>query len=744
MSNTFAVRHLIAAFAAVSLVACSPPSTNEAATSELKPSAPKIDLVRAPLPTELVPLRNAAASGDAKAARSLAQWYYDPGYEFYDPQKVYDLGHLIEKSSPALGLRIRANAIERGAVGKNQETEDSLRKQAALQAALLSTAARESYAPVESIALSLLSKRALAIERNRIMKRLPLTRRMLEKMGPGPTEKQVSEIVSKLITLLWGSANSGDTEGTGHLAYWLAVVLPAFGYSDKDVMAIDIAPKILATDAAGFAKKAADLGDVRGLVALIALSKESDANLADLRKKIAGVDQLEAIKFIANLLENSEEKRFIVRKIFPEAKSDGLLFLKRSWLLKSARAGNLEAYQKLARTYLYRDEYCRYSEDDSLVGIDSEDQRARCRANFKPDGSGAQESLKDGIRVGNSESLMMAGLLYLDGTGIAQDFETGLGYLLRSARIGNPYSLAILAQLYFDGDKSVTKSGENAYLYTNLFKSVQDNYYYFLALDSEERERLKTNAQKIHSALEVSLPQDQLLEAQKLSRAWKPMMPLPVMAESDVAGFARGTGFFIDDKGGLVTAAHVVASCKKVKLADIDKIGEVIAKDSRNDIAFVKFSETPASFAKIRGDAPKVGEAVFVFGFPLGGAIATHGSITAGVVSALTGLGNDANSAQISAPVQQGNSGGPLFDSRGTVVGMVNSKLNVLKVGKATGDLPQNVNFAIKNSSLTTFLDVQSIKYTRPSWFSSVFSKNGEAVAEMAKTVTYKLACAGK
>lgn len=82
-----------------------------------------------------------------------------------------------------------------------------------------------------------------------------------------------------------------------------------------------------------------------------------------------------------------------------------------------------------------------------------------------------------------------------------------------------------------------------------------------------------------------------------------------------------------------------------------------------------------------------------------------------GNVTALAGLDDDSRFPQISAPVQPGNSGGPLFDRNGNVVGVVVAKLNALKIASATGDIPQNVNFAIKASVAIGFLDAQRVTH---------------------------------
>ena len=100
-----------------------------------------------------------------------------------------------------------------------------------------------------------------------------------------------------------------------------------------------------------------------------------------------------------------------------------------------------------------------------------------------------------------------------------------------------------------------------------------------------------------------------------------------------------------------------------------------------------------------------------MYGFPLTGALASGGNVTTGIVTALAGLADDSRFLQVSALVQPGNSGGPLLDRNGTVVGVIVSKLNALSVASVTGDIPQNVNFAIKASVAAAFLDAQGVAH---------------------------------
>jgi uncharacterized protein len=130
----------------------------------------------------------------------------------------------------------------------------------------------------------------------------------------------------------------------------------------------------------------------------------------------------------------------------------------------------------------------------------------------------------------------------------------------------------------------------------------------------------------------------------------------------------------------------------------------VVAREPGNDFALL---ETPmdlpaADFRSYPGI--RAGDSVVAVGFPLPGLLASEASVTTGAVSALAGIGNDARLLQVTVPVQPGNSGGPLLHLHGRVVGVVVGKLDAVQIASVTGDIPQNVNFAIKASVVRSFL----------------------------------------
>ena len=177
---------------------------------------------------------------------------------------------------------------------------------------------------------------------------------------------------------------------------------------------------------------------------------------------------------------------------------------------------------------------------------------------------------------------------------------------------------------------------------------------------------------------------------------------------------STGTGFYIGPDT-VVTNYHVAGDCRTIRVrkngADLGA-AKVIALSRSDDLAALRTDATSKSFLKIRVGAPiKPAEAVLVFGYPLAGALSSTGNTTLGNVTALTGMNDDSRYLQISAAVQPGNSGGAAVDESGRVMGVVVSKLNALAVARITGDIPQNVNFAIKVATLASFLEAHNVAY---------------------------------
>lgn len=179
------------------------------------------------------------------------------------------------------------------------------------------------------------------------------------------------------------------------------------------------------------------------------------------------------------------------------------------------------------------------------------------------------------------------------------------------------------------------------------------------------------------------------------------------------SGGVSGTGFAIYKEGIIATNYHVIEDAKKIELtftyANNDKktfIANVILKDKSNDIALLKIEDARFTGFKaipysIESNC-KTGEQVFTIGYPMNDVMGTNYKLTQGVLSSTTGIKDDARYLQITAPVQPGNSGGPLFNSKGNVIGITSAKLN----GSAIGVSIENVNYAIKSDYLNLLIDM--------------------------------------
>jgi S1-C subfamily serine protease len=205
---------------------------------------------------------------------------------------------------------------------------------------------------------------------------------------------------------------------------------------------------------------------------------------------------------------------------------------------------------------------------------------------------------------------------------------------------------------------------------------------------------------------------------------------------------SEGSGFVVSDGGHVLTNNHVVAGCSSIhtRLPDgTDLVASVLAHDKINDLALLVLPTQPTQVASFRsGKVVRQGEPVVAVGFPLAPVLASGPNVATGSVAALAGAFDDSRYLQFSAPTQPGNSGGPLFDSAGNVVGVVNAKLDTATMVRAFGDFPENVNFAIKNAVSTTFMEKNGVAYHNAP---STAAYTPADVAERAKAFTVYVEC---
>jgi serine protease Do len=211
----------------------------------------------------------------------------------------------------------------------------------------------------------------------------------------------------------------------------------------------------------------------------------------------------------------------------------------------------------------------------------------------------------------------------------------------------------------------------------------------------------------------------------------------PPAAAPPEGSFSSGSGFFVGDDGYVLTNNHVIEDCTstRVFMGNAAAVNaRIIARDAANDLALLSTTLKPRRAAAMRFGL-KQGESVAAFGYPYADVLASSGNFTLGNVTALAGIDDDSRYLQMSAPVQAGNSGGPLLDQNGNLVGVVTAKLNALKFKR---DFPQNVNFAVKASIVVNFLDANRIDYALGS---SNAPLKSEDLADLAKSISVFILC---
>lgn len=177
----------------------------------------------------------------------------------------------------------------------------------------------------------------------------------------------------------------------------------------------------------------------------------------------------------------------------------------------------------------------------------------------------------------------------------------------------------------------------------------------------------------------------------------------PATSESSIPGGGTGSGFYLGPRM-LVTAGHVVADCRRVTLADGTPLRR-LATDPDLDVAALAPPRPAGTWLSLSSGAhARLGQRVHAAGFPYYAIAGTSLHLTGGNVSALAGIDDDARFFSFTAPVQPGNSGGPLIDAKGGVLGLVVARLSEDFIVEETGSLPQNVNYALGEAALIDFL----------------------------------------
>jgi len=172
-----------------------------------------------------------------------------------------------------------------------------------------------------------------------------------------------------------------------------------------------------------------------------------------------------------------------------------------------------------------------------------------------------------------------------------------------------------------------------------------------------------------------------------------------------------------------------------IKGAEIPAIA--VTYDPQNDLALLKGNFRPSTVFPLTNNRPELLQDVYVAGFPFGNKVSTSVKVTKGIISSLTGIGNNFSNIQIDAALQSGNSGGPILDDLGNVVGVAVSKLDAKYMFDNFGSIPENTNFGIKSNVVKSIMDSNGVD--SPSSNRSTISKS--QLGKMITEGTYYVSC---
>lgn len=214
-----------------------------------------------------------------------------------------------------------------------------------------------------------------------------------------------------------------------------------------------------------------------------------------------------------------------------------------------------------------------------------------------------------------------------------------------------------------------------------------------------------------------SIPRQLIKNYPEYPRFWA---SAPAISKDAPKASRSGTGFLISNEGYIATNWHVIKNSNDITAyfpaSDRSYSAKVRIKDTKNDLAILQLQQFyPSNIAKktipfriLPSQFAKLGEDIFAIGFPIGNTLGKSIKVSRGHIASLDGMEGDPTHFQISAPIQPGNSGSPVFNRYGDLIGIVVESLNTKYFQDEMGFVPQNVNFAIKSDYLLNLLSMLS------------------------------------
>lgn len=303
---------------------------------------------------------------------------------------------------------------------------------------------------------------------------------------------------------------------------------------------------------------------------------------------------------------------------------------------------------------------------------------------------------------GNAASITAAGRMYALGRGVSPDGAEALRWLRRSAAVNHYEAFQWIGNVYEFGRGGIAKNPVLAYAWYGAVPSNANAAVVKSATEGKERLSKTLNATELQEAEK----QAKTVAATNTVNMIGAGLKTPGAGSRPRAG-VYGSGVVVSDAGDILTNEHVINNCARVRIQPLGLAVKVVARDVRNDLALLRVESAELPAVRLRaGRNVRLGDDIIAIGYPLKGVLSSGAVVTTGIVNAMTGINDDTSAFQISATVQPGSSGGPIFDRSGNLVGIVRARL--LSTSQAN---PQNVNFGINLATVSNFLDSHSVNY---------------------------------
>ncbi len=250
------------------------------------------------------------------------------------------------------------------------------------------------------------------------------------------------------------------------------------------------------------------------------------------------------------------------------------------------------------------------------------------------------------------------------------------------------------------------KESSSSIFYSN---NAQLKYEWFVSENTKNKKRIAEEQRK----KEQRIAEEQRKKEQRIAEEQRKKDEEKRIAEKkkpkEIIPAASGSGFFVSKSGHIITNYHVVEGCDLNKIIFKGKSIELdtLAVDKANDLAILKADVTPNKVYSVANEDASLLEDIIIAGYPLGKKVSAAIKTSKGSVTALAGYGDNYSEFQTDAALNQGNSGGPIMNQKGNVIGVA-----VANYGKKSG--VESFNFGIKSSTLKTFASANGLRFQAP------------------------------